>query len=134
MLQALDNNLGSGNVSEHVFRVENGDNEHAVTRRLPLILPVFSGDGDIHEWIEHFKSVAVLNGWDDKSKLQWLRVRAAGKARVTLTRLGEGSYKSAKKGLCDRFDPPGRRDVYRAELQCRIKREDEIWGDIGRYH
>ena len=80
MLQALDNNLRSGNVSEHVVRVANSDNEHAVTRRLPLILPeVFSGDGDIHDWIDHFESVAVLNGWDDTSKLQRLRVPWQGK-------------------------------------------------------
>ena len=49
---------------------------------------------------------------------------------MTLTRLEEGSYESAKKGLCNRFDPPGRRDIYRAELQCRTKREDESWGDF----
>ena len=80
----------------------NGDNEHAVTQRLPLVLPeVFSSDGDIHDWIEHFESVAVLNGWDNTSKLQWLCVRVAGKSRVTLTRLGEGNYENAKKGLCD---------------------------------
>ena len=49
MLQALDSNLRPGNVSEHVVRVANGDNEHAVIWRLSLILPeVFSGDGDIY--------------------------------------------------------------------------------------
>ena len=39
----------------------------------PLILPeVFTGDGDFCEWIQHFESIAIVNAWDDISKLQWL--------------------------------------------------------------
>ena len=71
------------------------NNDHVAARvagaiRHPLILPdIFSGDSDVNEWIGHFESVAVVNSWDDKSKLQWLRIRVAGKA---LTRLSEETY------------------------------------------
>ena len=88
--------------------MSNNDHVAGATRH-PLVLPdTFFGDSDINEWIGHFESVAVVNSWDDKSKLQWLRVHVAGKARVTLTRLSEETYERAKELLHERFDPPSK--------------------------
>ena len=34
-----------------------------------IFLEVFTGDEDFTEWIRHFESVAVVNGWDDITRL-----------------------------------------------------------------
>ena len=62
--------------------------------RRPFVLPeVFSGEGDFSDWIRHFESVAVINGWEEDSvKLQWLHVRVTGKAHVALTRVNHETY------------------------------------------
>ena len=51
----------------------------------PLIFPdKFSGDEDFSEWIAHFNSVSMVNGWSDDDRYKWLNVHVTGKARVTL--------------------------------------------------
>ena len=38
----------------------------------PVIIPdVYSGDGCCKEWINHFKSSVLVNGWHNPSKLLW---------------------------------------------------------------
>ena len=38
----------------------------------PVIIPdVYSGDGCCKEWINHFESLALVNGWHNPSKLLW---------------------------------------------------------------
>jgi len=97
----------------------------------PHILPeVFNGEEDFGEWIHHFESVAVVNKWDDSTKLQWLHVRVAGKARVALSRAKSESYKQAREALQKRFEPSSKSELYKNELQHVAKRESENWGDF----
>ena len=87
--------------------MSNNDHVALGATRHPLVLPdIFSRDSDINEWIGHFESVAVVNSWDDKSKLQWLRICMTGKARVMLTTLSEETYEWVKELLRECFDPP----------------------------
>ena len=66
----------------------------------PLILPgVFTRDGDFCEWYQRFESIAIVNLWDDISKLQWLHMCDTGRARVALTRAMCVSYKRTKEAL-----------------------------------
>ena len=45
------------------------------TSRRPVLTPdPFSGEGRWDDWIEHFESMAEVNGWDEAAKLLWLRV------------------------------------------------------------
>ena len=38
----------------------------------PVIIPnVYSGDSCCKEWINHFESLALVNGWHNPSKLLW---------------------------------------------------------------
>ena len=75
-----------------------------------FILPeLFTGDGDLCEWIQHFENVAVINEWDDVKKLLWLHVSVVGKARVALFRSKSVSYKQAEEYLFERFEPPSKR-------------------------
>ena len=84
----------------------------------PHILPeVFNGEEDFGEWIHHFESVAVVNKWDDSTKLQWLHVRVAGKARVALSRAKSESYKQAREALQRRFEPSSKSELCKNELQ-----------------
>ena len=72
-----------------------------------------------------------MNGWDDTAKLQWLHVRVTGEAHVALTRINQETYEGAKKVLRECFDPPSKRELYKAELQCCVKWETESWSDFG---
>ena len=85
----------------------------------PVILPeVFSGEEDFCEWNQHFESVAVVNRWDDITKLQWLHVRVTGKARVALSRAKSEPYKQAREALQERFEPSSKTELYKNELHA----------------
>ena len=61
----------------------------------PLVLPEsFTGDTDYCDLIDHFENVAVVNGWDEAAKLQWLKVRLTGRAQTALKRQPEATRNS----------------------------------------
>ena len=101
-------------------------------RTQPSVLPdLFTGEGDFSEWIHHFESVAVVNGWDDDvTKLQWIHVHLVGKAHVALTRCKAGSYKQAREALQERFEPATKKEFYKRSFQSRAKESTESWGDF----
>ena len=121
-----DSDTGGGvNTSGHVQR-----------QTRPLILPdKFSGVEDFSKWTAHFNSVSVINGWSDDDKYKWLNAHVTGKARVTIARLQQQltrpTYEQAIDALRLRFDPPGRKELFKANLRTRSKRADESWGDYG---
>eukprot|EP00731_Ephydatia_muelleri_P019435 Em0012g260a len=48
----------------------------------PLVSPdTYSGDRNWTYWVEHFEAAALVNGWDEPTKLLWLPVRLTGKAQ-----------------------------------------------------
>lgn len=100
----------------------------------PLITPdAFSGDGNWDEWIEHFEGSAQVNGWDDATKLLWLRVRLTGRAQTAWKRLSteaKSTYEGAKGALRKRFEPDSKRELYAAEFHSRKRRQTESWGDL----
>jgi len=77
-----------------------------------------------------FESVAVVNGWDDITKLRWMHVRVTGKALVALTRAKAESYKRVKEALQERFEPSSKKELYKIKLQSRMKKPVESWGDF----
>ena len=101
----------------------------------PLVLPdVFTGDKNWEEWIDHFDSVATVNGWDDAAKLQWLRVRMTGRAATTFRRLPEetrADFALSVAALQKRFEPESKKELYMAELQTRTKKRKEDWTVFG---
>ena len=100
----------------------------------PIVLPEpYTGEGSWEEWTFHFENVAVVNGWDEAQKLQFLRVRLTGRAQKALQRLPEVScntYTAARSALQERFEPSSRRTRYQAEFQTRRKRGSEGWADF----
>ena len=101
----------------------------------PLLIPdPFDGETNFDEWMSHFEDVAELNGWTDKEKLCWLKVRLIRKAHVSFNNLAHvvrQSYSSAKVALYNRFEPNTKRELYKVELNNRIKSDKESWADYG---
>ena len=114
---------------------ENNQPTAGSSRARPLVLPeIFDGDGNFTDWICHFESVSAVNGWSDEDKLLWLRVRLTGKAHVAYSRLShetQQSYATTKAALCERFEPPSKRQLYKVEFESRQKRDKESWADFG---
>ena len=100
----------------------------------PLVLPeMFAGEEDVDQWFEHFEDVAAVNAWEGDAMLLWLKVRLTGRARTAFQRLAadaKGTYKQAKKALRERFEPPSKKELYLAELQCRSKKRSEGWAEF----
>ena len=40
------------------------------------------------------------------------------------------SYKTAKKAIIDRFDPPSKQQLYKVEFEARAKRDKETWANF----
>ena len=100
----------------------------------PLVLPeIFNGESSWDQWIFHFKNVAVVNGWDERASLHWMKVRLTGRAQTALQRFSEdiaSDYKEAKKALQERFEPSSQKERYQAQFQTRRKRKEEGWADF----
>ena len=58
-------------------------------------------------------------------------MRVTGKAHMALMRVNHETYQRAKEALRERFDPPSKSKLYKAQLQCRVKQDTENWGDFG---
>ena len=101
----------------------------------PVVLPeVYSGEGSILDWIDHFEGVAAVNEWQDKQKLLWLRARLTGRALTTYKKFSEavrGDFAAATDALKARFEPASKQELYRAELHSRRRKKGEDWADLG---
>ena len=69
----------------------------------PVCLPdSFSGEGNFDEWIAHFETVAMPNGWAGVEKLNRMIIRLTGRAQTAFRRFPQGTqenYKEAVKAL-----------------------------------
>ena len=90
----------------------------------PLLIPdPFDGETNFDEWISHFENVAELNGWTDKEKLSWLKVRLISKAHMSFNNLAhvvQQSYSTVKIVLQNRFEP----DSKPRNVQCGTGKPD----------
>ncbi|KAL5496639.1 hypothetical protein EMCRGX_G012963 [Ephydatia muelleri] len=100
----------------------------------PLVIPEpFTGEGSWDHWIFLFENIAEVNKWDAAGKLQWLKVRLAGRAQAALQRFSAedaDDYGRVKKRLQERFEPSCRKERYKAELQTARRKKDEGWADL----
>ena len=45
----------------------------------PVVTPeLYSGEGSFDEWLDHFDSVAKINGWEADEAAKWLSGREGG--------------------------------------------------------
>ena len=85
-------------------------------------METFNGEaGNWDEWIDHFESVAVMNGWEtDADKLKWLHVRLTGRASMAFKRIPEATcnhYDDCKKALTKQYELESKWELYVAEFQ-----------------
>ena len=104
------------------------DWEVSHTSRTVIVSDGYSGDGSWEEWIEHFESSALVDRWDNPTKLLWLRARLTSRAQTAWKRLSVEA--KAKEALCNRFEPESKRELYSAQFQAKKRRPDEPWADF----
>ena len=71
-----------------------------------------------------------MNGWQDREKLLWLRVRLVGRAATAFRRVDDGargSYTDCIEALKEQFDLHSKHELYLAELLAWKKRRSEDW-------
>ena len=67
-------------------------------------------------WISHFEDCAVINGWSDERKAQFLAVRMRGAAE---------NYATLKTALREKFVPKERVKLHKTEFRARHHERDE---------
>ena len=104
---------------------------------LPLVLPeTFNGEAENwNEWIDHFESVAAVNGWEtDADKLKWLHVRLTSWALTTFKgnlEAKHNNFEDCKKALRKWYKPKPNRELYVAEFQSRRKNKGKDRATLG---
>ena len=96
---------------------------------------MFSGEENSswRKWIYHFEGVPDVNGWNDATKLKWMKVRLTGRAQSVFQQLPAvrtTHYDGTKKALKERFEPSSWKGRYQSELQARRKQKSESWTDF----
>ena len=87
---------------------------------VPLLPHRFEGNSSVDDWVSHFESVAVINGWNEAEKLLWLQAHVIGKAHVAYQHFSHktrNSYTLSKATLCELFGPTSNRETYKIEFQ-----------------
>ena len=97
----------------------------------PVVTPEhYSGEGSFDEWLDHFDSVAKINGWEADEAAKWLSVGMVGRAKAAYKRLPDETrddFSQAKEALLRRFEPESKRSLYAAEFRAHCKRPCEDW-------
>ena len=77
----------------------------------PVAIPeTFSGEGNQRwsDWLDHFDSVANMNGWDADNQKKWVRARLIGRAATAYRKLSEAdkeTFAKIKVAQSKRFEP-----------------------------
>ena len=102
----------------------------------PIVMPESFAAGeneDWDSWISHFEDCAILNGWNNERKAQFLAVRMRGAALLQLQSLSSvvrGNYDDFKKALREKFVPQERIELHKAEFRVRRRERDEKLPDL----
>ena len=96
---------------------------------------LFTGEGSQSwsDWLDHFDSVAVVNGWSADDKKKWVRARLTGRAATAMRRLPDDDRETFAKltaALKKRFEPECRKEVYVAEFHARRRKRTVDWASF----
>ena len=84
-------------------------------------------------WLSHFEDCAVINGWDDEGKAQFLAVRMCGAALLQLQSMAtgvQGNYATLKEALREKFVPKERIELHKAEFRVKHREREEKLPDL----
>lgn len=108
----------------------------SVSQNRPVVMPESFAALDNEEWdswISHFEDCAIINGWNDRRKAQFLAVRMRGAALLQLQSLATGvreNYATLKEALREKFVPKERVELHKAEFRARHRERDEKLPDL----
>lgn len=88
----------------------------------------FDGSDDLAEYLTQYELVAEANGWNYKTKSLCLASSLIGNARGILNELSpekRRDYDSIVKALENRFGSVNRAEIFRSQLQSKVKSKDE---------
>ena len=89
---------------------------------------IYDGSDDLEEYLTQFDLLAELNVWDSKTKALLLASSLSGNARAILYEITNGErhdFDSLVTSLKNRFGSVNRAEVFRAELQTRVRFKNE---------
>ena len=88
----------------------------------------FDGKDDLEEYLAQFELISELNNWTYKNKSLYLASSLTGDARGLLNELNENErrdFEAIVLALKSRFGSVNKAEVFRSELQTRIKGKNE---------
>ncbi|KAK3083388.1 hypothetical protein FSP39_021383 [Pinctada imbricata] len=88
----------------------------------------YDGAEDLNEYLTHFNIVAEINGWSYQSKSLYLAGSLSGGARALLNDIEtakQRDFDSVVEALNKRYGTINRAEVYKTELQTRVRRKGE---------
>ena len=86
------------------------------------------------DWLHHFESAAVVNGWDTTARVMWIRTRLMGRAAMVVKRLSaedKTSYDAIVAALRRRFKPNFMKEENLRKFEQRRKQQTEDWVAFG---
>ncbi|VDI54332.1 Hypothetical predicted protein [Mytilus galloprovincialis] len=89
---------------------------------------IYDGSDDLEEYLTQFNLLAELNDWDPKTKALLLASSLSGSARAILNEITDGelhNFECLVNALKSRFGSINRSEVFRAELQTRVRFKNE---------
>lgn len=134
-------------LSKHESR-ENINNSH--TCGVPIVSPnktvhernevnckikpqIYNGSDDLEEYLTQYTLVSELNGWKESTKALFLASSLSGGARALLNEMSDNerhNYQSLVEALRNRFGSENRSEVFRAELQTRVRMKNETLPEL----
>lgn len=93
----------------------------------------YDGTEDLDEYLSQFEILAELNSWNYVTKSLYLAGSLKGDARTLLTELSlmeRKDYQSLVKVLNLRFGSMNRAEIFKANLQTRVKRREESISEL----
>lgn len=88
----------------------------------------YDGSEDLNKYLSHFEILSYLNSWGYETKSLYLVGSLKGDARTLLTELSpmeRRDFQSLVKILNLRFGSVNRAEIFKANLQTRVKRREE---------
>ena len=100
----------------------------------PAVMPeAYSGTGDWAEYVQYFEQCAVINGWGDPQKAQFLAVRlrdAAQRFYNTLPVARKHNWQHVSQDMAQRFAPAATAPLFKAQFKSRRRAAGENLADL----
>ena len=95
----------------------------------PAVMPeAYSGTGDWAEYVQYFEQCALINGWGDPQKVQFLAVRlrdAAQRFYNTLPVARKHNWQHVCQDMAQRFAPAATAPLFKAQFKARRRAAGE---------